>query len=223
MRRFAIIGHRAMSKGKLPLNDLAGGAGRMDVLIRATMAALLTSHGLRPDVEVILHLMGGPGPARRLLFQGAELKGFHAEERSIAGIIAKAIQEPQPPIGHWFAISPGFSHGGGTLQHTLKEWETSTTIVLDADAPRLWEDGAILKTKTTSSQTITETQSNQTNSATSPNELDIAFILSDDQPLEDFPFDGPKKRSLGDTWLQGHLAIGVVHFLLDEGVELHLA
>ena len=45
MRRFAIIGHRAMSKGKLPLNDLAGGAGRMDVLVRALMAALLTSHG----------------------------------------------------------------------------------------------------------------------------------------------------------------------------------
>ena len=47
MRRFAIVGHRAMSKGKLPLNDLAGGAGRMDVLVRAMMAALLTSHGLR--------------------------------------------------------------------------------------------------------------------------------------------------------------------------------
>ena len=42
MRRFAVVGHRAMSKGKLPLNDLAGGGGRMDVLIRATMAALLT-------------------------------------------------------------------------------------------------------------------------------------------------------------------------------------
>ncbi|MGB1898556.1 MAG: hypothetical protein ACPHRB_06950, partial [Candidatus Poseidoniaceae archaeon] len=45
LRRFAVIGHRAMSKGKLPLNDLAGGAGRMDVLIRAVMSALLTSHG----------------------------------------------------------------------------------------------------------------------------------------------------------------------------------
>ena len=42
VRRFAIVGHRAMSKGKLPLNDLAGGAGRMDVLIRAVMSSLLT-------------------------------------------------------------------------------------------------------------------------------------------------------------------------------------
>ena len=27
VRYFALVGHRAMSKGKLPLNDLAGGAG----------------------------------------------------------------------------------------------------------------------------------------------------------------------------------------------------
>ena len=33
MRRFAIIGHRAQSSGKLPLSDLASGAGRMDVLL----------------------------------------------------------------------------------------------------------------------------------------------------------------------------------------------
>ena len=57
MRRFAVVGHRAMSKGKLPLNDLASGAGRMDVLIRALMACLLTSHGLRRDTQVVLHLM----------------------------------------------------------------------------------------------------------------------------------------------------------------------
>ena len=58
MRRFAIVGTRAMSKGKLPLNDLAGGAGRMDVLIRALMSATLTSHGMRKDVEFIMILKG---------------------------------------------------------------------------------------------------------------------------------------------------------------------
>ena len=60
MRRFAIIGQRAMSQGKLPLNDLAGGAGRMDVLVRAMMSALMTSHGFRNDTEIFLHLQGGP-------------------------------------------------------------------------------------------------------------------------------------------------------------------
>ena len=59
MRRFAIVGTRAMSKGKLPLNDLAGGAGRMDVLIRALMSSVLTSHGMRNDVEFTMILKGG--------------------------------------------------------------------------------------------------------------------------------------------------------------------
>jgi tRNA pseudouridine-54 N-methylase len=204
LRRFAVVGHRAMSKGKLPLNDLAGGAGRVDVLIRATMAALLTSHGLREDTEVVLHLMGGPGPSRRLRFHGPALKGLHAEERSIAGTIAKALREPLPAIGRWEPISPGFEHGGGNLQTTLREWGEVTLVVLDADAPRLWQPNAALPT------------------TSAPNASEVAFVLSDDQPLEDIEHSPMVKRSLGDVWLQGHMAIGIVHFLLDEGVALNL-
>ena len=48
------------------------------------------------------------------------------------------------------------------------------------------------------------------------------FVLSDDQPLGDVATEGVVLRSLGEQWLQGHMAIGVVHFLLDEGVELNL-
>jgi tRNA pseudouridine-54 N-methylase len=204
VRRFAVIGHRAMAKGKLPLNDLAGGAGRVDVLIRATMAALLTSHGLRDDTEVVLHMMGGPGPPRRLRFQGPNLKGLHAEERSIAGTIAKALREPLPPVGRWETVSPGFEHGGGTLETTLREWGGIPVIMLDADAPRLWSPNASLPNQS------------------QPHMVDLGFVLSDDQPLEDLDHTGMLKRSLGDVWLQGHMAVGIVHFLLDEGVPLNL-
>ena len=166
IRRFAVIGHRAMNKGKLPLNDLAGGAGRMDVLIRAVMSALLTSHGLRANVEVILHLQGGPGPHRRLKFVGSELRGFHAEERSVAGLIAKAIREPSPAIGQWIERTPGLYDGGGNLGHTLAEWKESVFIRLDADAERLWKQNEPIPHESL------------------PNEQTIAFLLSDDQPLE---------------------------------------
>ena len=201
VRYFAVVGHRAMNKGKLPLNDLAGGAGRMDVLIRAVMSSLLTSHGIRENVEVILHLQGGPGPNRRLKFVGSELRGFHAEERSVAGLIAKAIREPMPAIGQWIERTPGVYDGGGQLSQTLKEWKDFDIIRLDADAERLWKSGANIPTTSVS------------------NPQTIAFILSDDQPLnteEGLP------RSLGSTWLQGHHAIALCHFLLDEGVELNL-
>ena len=201
VRRFAIIGHRAMSKGKLPLNDLAGGAGRMDVLIRAVMSALLTSHGLRDDVEVVLHLQGGPGPHRRLKFVGSKLRGFHAEERSVAGLIAKAIREPLPAIGQWVERTPGLYDGGGKLSHTIAEWKDSTLIRLDADAERLWKQESTIPIQST------------------PNKDSLAFLLSDDQPLEE---NVGIARSLGTTWLQGHHAIAICHFLLDEGVQLNL-
>ena len=204
MRRFAVVGHRAMSKGKLPLNDLASGAGRMDVLIRALMAGLLTSHGLRSDTQVVLHLMGGPGPSRRVKFDGATLKGLHAEERSIAGTIGKVIATPLPPIGHWQPITAGITHSGGDLSHTLREWSDGPTVVLDAEAERLWSDDAVL------------------NGTSATNTTPMNFVLSDDQPLGEMDGTDGNRRSLGSNWLQGHMAIGVVHFLLDEGVELTL-
>ena len=54
------------------------------------------------------------------------------------------------------------------------------------------------------------------------NPLAIDFILSDDQALDVSELPNAILRSLGDSWLQGHLAIGIVHFLLDEGVRLNL-
>ena len=199
-----MVGHRAMSKGTLPLNDLSGGAGRVDVLIRALMSALLTSHGLRKDTEVVLHMMGGPGPARRIKFDGATLRGLHAEERSIAGTLGKVLNIPLPPIGRWQPVTAGIEHSGGILKHTLKEWKDTVAVGLDANAPRLWTDKAVLP---------------QTSKA---NNLNIGLVLSDDQPLSEEEKNGLLLRSLGDTWLQGHMAVGIVHFVLDEGVDLNL-
>ena len=47
------------------------------------------------------------------------------------------------------------------------------------------------------------------------------FILSDDQPLEQISGENVIYRSLGSQWLQGHMAIAIVHFLLDEGVDIN--
>lgn len=217
MRRFAVLGHRAMAQGKLPLNDMAGAAGRMDVLVRALMSSLLTSHGLRHDTEVVLHLMGGPGPARRIKFIGAELKGVHAEERAVAGQIAKVIKHPTPARGHWIERSAGIYDSGGDLSHTLTEWSKSTVIALDAAAPRLWASGGILPSKSQPHSHASGERGDFTIHG-----QDLAFVLSDDQPLPEKITTTVVTRSLGDVWLQGHMAVGVCHFLLDEGVELNL-
>lgn len=217
MRRFAIIGHRAQSSGKLPLSDLASGAGRMDVLIRALMASLMTSHGFRKDSEIILHLWGGPGPKRRLKIIGNEVTGLHAEERSIAGQIAKILREPVPPIGSWTKRSSGIYDSGGSIQETIREWGDSTIIALDANAERLWSDNANIPMESNphSFELIDEEELTVTG-------IDIGFILSDDQTLNLDDYDGIIRRSLGQTWLQGHMAIAICHFLIDEGVSLNL-
>ena len=196
LRKFVMVGSRALAKGKLPLNDLAGGAGRMDVLIRALMSSILTSHGMRDDTEFTMILLGGPGPARRIKFVSNELKGIHAEERAVAGKIAAVIKHPIPPRGHWIERSPGIYDGGGDLDLTLDEWNC-TIVNLNADSKPLYK-GVI------------------------PNNFtigEIGVILGDDKMLK---CDRGIKRSLGARWLQGHSCISVIHFLIDEGVELQL-
>lgn len=203
LRRFAIIGQRALAKGKLSLNDLAGGAGRMDVLIRGLMASLLTSHGIRENTECILHLYGGPGPARRIKFNGLEIKGMHADERSVAGLIAKVIREPLPPIGHWIERQHGIYDSGGTIEQTLQEWENDVTIILDAHQPMLWAE--------------------QRQGKPSTSIQSIGFVIGDDQQLPHFEHDDMcLKRSLGEEWLQGSAAISICHFILDRGEHLNL-
>jgi len=193
-RRFAIIGHRATSNGKLNLNDLAGSCGRMDVLIRAVNSALFLSHGLRENCHITLHLMGGPGPSRRIWFDSNSLKGLHVEERAIAGRISSILQEPVPPIGQMIEFSPGLWYSGGDIANTLSEWmrEEVSIILLDATGSEL---------------------------ENSHDEERIGFILSDDQPFtleEEELFGEIQRRSVGKLWLQGHSAITVVHHVLDQ-------
>ena len=205
MRRFVIIGHRAMSQGKLPINDLASGAGRVDVLVRAIMSSLLTSHGIRQDTEVIIHLQGGPGPFRRIKFVGSEIRGMHAEERSVAGLIAKIIKQPTPPIGIWRRVSEGLYESGGDIKDTIRDHLESKIVVLDADQSSLWSLDAKI-----------------TNDEISNDDLELTFILSDDKPLDLEIHGNIIARSIGSQWLQGHIAIGICHFLLDQKVPLNL-
>ncbi len=217
MRRFAIIGQRAMSQGKLPLNDMAGGAGRMDVLVRAMMSALMTSHGFRDDTEIILHLQGGPGPNRRVKIDGRTVRGIHAEERSVAGQIGKVLKQPTPPKGHWVERSIGIWDSGGDILDTIGEWSNTRIVALDADAERLWKNKSVIPIV---SNPLSKIHNDTDNSEFTS--IDIGFILSDDKPLEQDLPEQIIRRSLGDIWLQGHLAIAVCHFLIDEGVDLNI-
>ena len=124
------------------------------------------------------------------------VKGDAFATGTVGGKIAAVIKEPMPPRGHWVERSPGIYDGGGDLDMTLDEWDCPI-IRLDADSKNLY-------------------------SGVLPSDFsieDIGFILGDDKPIE---CERGIPRSLGSSWLQGHTCISIVHFLLDEGIELQL-
>lgn len=192
-RWFAIIGHKAPGSGSLNLNDLAGSGGRMDVLARAVNSALFVSHGIRTDSHVLLHLMGGDGPSRRIWFNGSSLSGVRPDERSISGQIKAIMKESVPPRGQFREHSCGILHSGGDIEQTIEEWGSNGVcpIILDAGGGDF--SGV-------------------------PTSVDLGFIISDDKPLTEMDIRSliaPISLSLGDRWLQGHSCIAILHYLLD--------
>ncbi|MEE2759384.1 MAG: hypothetical protein VYA86_05340 [Candidatus Thermoplasmatota archaeon] len=193
-RRFAIIGHRVPTSGKLNLNDLAGSSGRIDVLARAVNTALFLSHGIRQDVQVVLHLLGGPGPPRRIGFESDTVRGLHPDERAIAGQIGRALKDPVPAIGQIKELHTGFWHSGGSISQTIAEWKKQDVEIYSLDA-----NGESINDRSYSDKKF-------------------GFILSDDQPFSEsdlIAMEGISQLSLGTQWLQGHACISIIHHILD--------
>lgn len=125
MRRFLVIGHKAASAPGFSLKDLAGTGGRLDVLVRCVGAALLVSHGLRPDVELHTLHLGPPAAPKAVRFRSAEARHLNPDERSTASLFEKALGAfTTGPV--WQASTPGVS----VAQIGLAEW-----LAQHADAP----------------------------------------------------------------------------------------
>lgn len=119
MKRFAIVGHLAVTDGTFSLNNLPGGAGRMDVLCRCVNSSLFLSHDLRRDVACYLILCGEPDAPKTVLFRGSEVRYLSPDERSTAALIKKALSIP---CGDEFREStPGVYIRRGGLSRLLSE------------------------------------------------------------------------------------------------------
>jgi tRNA (pseudouridine54-N1)-methyltransferase len=92
MRRFLILSHRIPVAGGFTLNDLAGGAGRMDEVARAVSTAFTLSNDLRRDTEVTILFAAEPPPAaRRIVVYGARVRYLNPDERSTAALLKNAL------------------------------------------------------------------------------------------------------------------------------------
>ena len=106
MRYFVITGHKAVSTGDFKLDDIAGGAGRLDILVRCVNSAFFLSHNLRKDVEAYLVLEGGDDPPKTVIFKGADLRYLNPDERSTSSLIRNALLKKVQP-GEEIRSSPG--------------------------------------------------------------------------------------------------------------------
>ena len=90
-RNFVIIGHRAHTEQDWKLDDLCGGAGRLDVLVRCVTAALWKSHGIRHDTDVWLLLKGPPKAPVTVHINGKNIKYLNPDERSTAALVRNGL------------------------------------------------------------------------------------------------------------------------------------
>jgi len=210
MKRFLILGHAAPVDPNFHLDDLPGGAGRLDVLCRAVGASLLVSHGIRKDVETILLLRNSV----RIRIDGHRVKRLNPDERSTAALIRRALSAlPEGGIvgagiaGHEETQStPGVFVSRCTLSGAI-----DALLGANASPIVLHEDGAPAESY--------------------PFPSDPVFVLSDHTDFadeEEALLEGCPRVSLGPSLLHTSQAITVTHYLLDRrasdlGEELVLA
>jgi tRNA (pseudouridine54-N1)-methyltransferase len=132
MRQFLIVGHDAPTTPEFSLDDLAGGAGRLDVLCRCVNSAFFLSHSIREDVRVHLVL----GDEFTVRFEGTDLRRLNPDERSTAALVRQALEHREDAIGHVPAEStPGVSIRRMGFEETLDHVGDGTTVF------ELHEDG----------------------------------------------------------------------------------
>lgn len=142
MRRFVVIGHKAASAPGFSHKDLAGTGGRLDILARCVGAAMLVSHELRPDVELVTLHLGPPAAPKAVRLQSAKLQHANPDERSCALLLEKALGTGTTgPV--WAASTPGIAVAVLTLDELVDAWREPLVVldekgedVASADLPR---------------------------------------------------------------------------------------
>ncbi len=199
LRRFVVVGHNVNADGDFTLNDLCGGAGRLDVLLRCVSSAFFISHGLRREVELYLHFPGHggfqglpPSGPKTVRLVGRELRYLNPDERSTGALVRTALlkrldgeEERQSTPGIYVSKRP-FEDIARALPWPVQFAEDGGP----------WQAGSFPE--------------------------DVTFYLSDHHDFvaaeaEALSRVGARRVSLGPTSLHSHHCITVAHWLLDNG------
>jgi tRNA (pseudouridine54-N1)-methyltransferase len=191
MRRYIVMGHRAITSADFKLDDLCGATGRLDILLRCVNTAFFLSHGIRRDVEITLMLLGEPNPPKTIRINGSEVKYLNPDERSTAALIRNALLQKGEGERK---CSPGIYVSERSYTDVL------SIVSKEAKMYYLKEDGEDIR-----------------KADIAP---DAAFVLGDDRDLTDLEESAlmtydPKKLSLGPISYHADHCITLVNNELD--------
>lgn len=194
MRRYIVLGHRAITSADFKLEDLCGATGRLDILLRCVNSAFFLSHGIRRDVEIYLMLLGQPNPPKTIRIVGSEVKYLNPDERSTAALIRNALLQKGDGERK---CSPGIYVSERSYQDVL------SNISKESGMHYLKEDGADIRDLDYGD--------------------DCTFVLGDDQDLTDaeeailMEYE-PTKVSLGPMSYHADHCITIVNNELDRRI-----
>lgn len=192
MRRFVVIGHRAITSSEFNLNDLCGSTGRLDILLRCINSAFFLSHDIRREVEIYLILQGEPDPPKTIRLVGNELKYLNPDERSTGALLRNALMKK---LGDEEILStPGIYISRSSFEDIIKSLTKISQLVY------LREDGKEFEPGDT--------------------KQDYTFVLGDDRDLTDeeeavLQKYEPEIASLGLLSYHSDHCITMVNWILD--------
>lgn len=132
MRQFVVLGHEVPLEPDFSLDDLAGGAGRLDVVCRCVNAAVFLSHGIREDVRVSVVLQD----TVTIEIASGHLRYMAPDERNIAGLLRNTLEAKHDAIGHQAVeASPGVKIANRDLTTTLERIETPLYLLHESGDP----------------------------------------------------------------------------------------
>ncbi|MFH1578922.1 MAG: tRNA (pseudouridine(54)-N(1))-methyltransferase TrmY [Thermoplasmatota archaeon] len=191
LRRYIVMGHRAITSAEFKLDDLCGSTGRLDILLRCVNSAFFLSHGIRRDVEIVLMLLGEPNPPKTIRINGSEVKYLNPDERSTAALIRNALLQKGEGERK---CSPGIYVSERSYSEVLSNMSKESKMYY------LREDGEDIRVATLAP--------------------DPTFVLGDDQDLTKEEEDilmtyEPKRLSLGPVSYHADHCITLVNNELD--------
>jgi tRNA (pseudouridine54-N1)-methyltransferase len=191
LRRYIVMGHRAITSAEFKLDDLCGSTGRLDILLRCVNSAFFLSHGIRRDVEIVLMLLGEPNPPKTIRINGSEVKYLNPDERSTAALIRNALLQKGEGERK---CSPGIYVSERSYSEVLSNMSKESKMCY------LREDGEDIRVATLAP--------------------DPTFVLGDDQDLTKEEEDilmtyEPKRLSLGPVSYHADHCITLVNNELD--------